>query len=106
LFRAKAPEGDYDADFPDREQIAENILDCFKAGMDAGEIAEDVKESYTSDFICDLDEFSEFLEPSRKMKAKLLAWQVGDQALAIGKISAGVVIGGLILQKISKKTGL
>jgi hypothetical protein len=40
------------------------------------------------------------------MKAKLLAWQVGDQALAIGKISAGVVIGGLILQKISKKTGL
>ena len=102
FFRELAPDGDYEPEEFTREQMAENVQDYFDSGLEVEEIAMDITNGYIRGFAVDLSDLLDVAEPSRRAKAVFLAKDIGEQALEIGKISAGVIIGGILLRKAFK----
>lgn len=103
LCREIAPDGDYEESSFSSTVVAENIQDGFNAGLSAEDVASLATDSYAKSFAIDVNDLLDSARPNKRARAIYMAKDLGEQAIEIGKISAGVIIGGIILNKAFKQ---
>jgi hypothetical protein len=103
LFASLAPSGDFDADPETSNDVAESLNDYFDSKMSLEAIAQELTSSYACNYEEDLEELFGSLDFTFNEKVRLLAIHVGHHALEVGKLSAGIAIGGIIAGKVLQK---
>lgn len=102
-FKKIAPKGEF-ARIPEtRQRISEIILNKFQNHEDLDTICFEIVTNYANHLNADTKRLIESVESGNKMKYMKYADQAKDNASQVGKISLGVLIGGIIASRIIKK---
>jgi len=102
-FKNIAPKGEFALIPETRHRISEIILGKFENQEDLDTICFEIVTNYANHLNADTKRLMDSVENGNRMKYMKYADQAKDSASQVGKISLGVIIGGIIASRIIKK---